>query len=374
MPAIKNITTARERGLDTLRALAITAVVLFHLVYALPESWWVVTQFGWMGVDLFFVLSGYLIGSQLLMPYARGEKASVWRFYRRRAFRILPSYLVVVGLYEWWPQWREFPGFGPVWKFLTFTENFFFDSHNRSFSHVWSLCVEEHFYLVLPLLVAGMMLRPSMRRTVGLIAAIVLGGVALRWYAMVHDWDFYKAVYYPTYMRLDGLVAGVSLALVRVFRPAWWGAMKERGHATAVAGVVLVGLVVWMFGEDSQARLGMVMGLPLLAMGWGMLVMSSVSRNGWLSRARVPGARALATLAFTVYLSHKAVVHVVRVYLPWWTADRGVVAMAIYFVSVVGFAAAMHFGVERPFMALRDRVDGRSARRVEREMRAEPAL
>jgi peptidoglycan/LPS O-acetylase OafA/YrhL len=371
---MKTTIKTRERGLDTLRALAIVMVVLFHTTYALPESWFPVIRNGWMGVDLFFVLSGYLIGSQLLGPYARGERPSVWVFYRRRAFRILPAYLVVVGLYAWWPRWREFNGFGPVWKFLTFTENFCFLPANRSFSHVWSLCVEEHFYLVLPLLVGVMMLRPSARRTALLIAAIVVGGVALRWFAVVHDWDFYSRIYYPTYMRLDGLVVGVELALVKVFRPRWWSAMKEHGHAMFAVGLALVGVVVWMFRDDGQSRLGMVAGLPVLAIGWGLLVISGVSRNGWLSRMRVPGARVVATLAFTVYMTHKAVVHLDRLYLPGLTADAGVVAMMIYVVSVLAVAALMHFCVERPFMVLRDWVDGRTARTVEREMRIEPAL
>jgi peptidoglycan/LPS O-acetylase OafA/YrhL len=104
-----------------------------------------------MGVDLFFVLSGYLIGSQLLKPFRSGEHPRLWDFYRRRLYRILPAYLAVLALYFLVPVWREQDGISPLWQFLTFTENFFVDyAKNEAFSHVWSLCVEEHFYCCCP--------------------------------------------------------------------------------------------------------------------------------------------------------------------------------------------------------------------------------
>jgi len=92
--------TNRERqpGLDLLRALAIVIVVIYHagiMGFALPGE---VHRFGWIGVDLFFVLSGYLIGGQLLAPIARGEGIKLGRFFARRALRILPPYLVVIAL------------------------------------------------------------------------------------------------------------------------------------------------------------------------------------------------------------------------------------------------------------------------------------
>ena len=370
----------RAPGLDTLRASAIVAVMSFHMIAVLPENWTVVTQFGWMGVDLFFVLSGYLIGSQLLLPYANGERPSILQFYRRRFFRILPAYLVVVTLYACWPAWREARGFGPVWKFLTFTENFLFDPHNRSFSHVWSLCVEEHFYLVLPLLVAAMMLKPSARRTVVLIGGLMGGGIAFRGVAMMHHWDFYKFIYYPTHMRLDGLLVGVSLALVKVFRPEWWATGKRRGHAAFFSGLALVAAVMWAFRDEGMGRetgwpeWGMIFGLPVLAIGLGLIVASSLSENGWLSRWRLPGAQAIATLAYGLYMTHKAIVHLDRLYLPTLTANQDFRAVAIYVVSCVAAAALLHFAVERPFLRLRDWLENRPAKELEYELENEPAL
>jgi peptidoglycan/LPS O-acetylase OafA/YrhL len=78
-----------------------------------------VHRFGWIGVDLFFVLSGYLIGGQLLAPLARGERINLGAFLARRAFRIMPAYFVVLAIYFLLPSWREYPQMSqPIWKFL----------------------------------------------------------------------------------------------------------------------------------------------------------------------------------------------------------------------------------------------------------------
>src|SRR5205814_9845152 len=111
--------TDRERqpGLDLLRALAIIVVVIYHagiMGFPLPGQ---AHRFGWIGVDLFFVLSGYLIGGQLLAPLVgdgtpscRGpRRIALGRFFGRRALRILPAYLVVLAIYLFLPSWREYP-------------------------------------------------------------------------------------------------------------------------------------------------------------------------------------------------------------------------------------------------------------------------
>lgn len=367
----------RLHGLDTLRAIAVLAVVLYHLTIfgELPMQLLPVTWHGWMGVDLFFVLSGYLIGRQLVKPSLRGSRPSLKEFYLRRAFRILPAYLTVVALYFLLPAWREFPALPPLWKFLTFTQNLGFTFATRAFSHAWSLCVEEHFYLVLPLLVLTMMKKPSLRRTAVLIAAVVLGGIALRWWLVVrYPEEIYPRVYYPTYTRLDGLLAGVVLALIEVFRPLWWKRLMRRGHVLCFAGLLCVASVVWMFrnqdmgNNEGPAKWGMIVGFPLLAFGLGMITLSAMSVNGWLARVRVPGAEAVATLAFSLYLTHKPVAHFVMERFPSIAEPHGPSSWLLYAVSCFGVASVLHFAVERSFMKLRDRT------LTERAMRVAPAL
>src|SRR2546423_15691896 len=98
---------AREPGLDLLRALAIIVVVIYHAAlfgFKLPGR---VDRFGWIGVDLFFALSGYLIGGQLLSPLAREKSLNLGRFFARRVLRIMPAYFVILAIYFLLPSWRE---------------------------------------------------------------------------------------------------------------------------------------------------------------------------------------------------------------------------------------------------------------------------
>jgi peptidoglycan/LPS O-acetylase OafA/YrhL len=240
--------SSRVQGLDTLRAAAILLVMLFHLTGTLPAWMQQVSSYGWMGVDLFFVLSGYLIGTQLLRPYAIGMQPSWLSFYRRRLYRVLPAYVAVLLLYLLVPMWREAPTMSPAWQFLTFTENLFVDySKNQAFSHVWSLCVEEHFYLFMPLLVALLMRRPRLWKAVAAVTSFVLLGVLLRTLVLHgtlrvltpeaenYGLKYVETLYYPTWNRLDGLIAGVALAAIRQFSPGWWAVAMARGHALTLA-------------------------------------------------------------------------------------------------------------------------------------------
>src|ERR1700756_3743624 len=109
---------ARQPGLDLLRALAIVVVVVYHAALFGFKLTGRVDRFGWIGVDLFFVLSGYLIGGQLLAPLARNQSIKLGRFFTRRALRIMPAYFVILAVYAFLPSWREYPDMSPLWKFV----------------------------------------------------------------------------------------------------------------------------------------------------------------------------------------------------------------------------------------------------------------
>ena len=167
----------RQPGLDLLRALAIIIVVIYHtgiFGFALPNS---VHRFGWVGVDLFFVLSGYLIGGQLLSQLGARGQIRFGRFYARRALRILPAYLVVVAIYFSLPVLREWPTISPLWKFLLSVQNIGLRG-GTAFSHAWSLAIEDQFYLLLPLMLVVII--PSRRAAFVVPCLVFLGGLLLR--------------------------------------------------------------------------------------------------------------------------------------------------------------------------------------------------
>ena len=219
---------SRLPGLDLIRAVAITWVMIYHgsLFGLTSQDHWLV-RFGWMGVDLFFVLSGFLIAGQLLRPWARGATPSYARFFGRRLLRTLPAYLVVVALYFLVPGVRDRADLAPSWQFLTFSENWLVDmSTPKAFSHVWSLCVEEQFYLVFPIVVALIALRPTSAKIIGAVVSVMVLGMALRGYLWLHSvaatpfditaaprsGPYMRLIYYPTGTRLDGLLMGIAAA------------------------------------------------------------------------------------------------------------------------------------------------------------------
>lgn len=381
----------RVPGLDLMRGIAILWVMLFHFRFmiTLPHILHWPSHYGWMGVDLFFVLSGYLIGSQLMRPYLKGSAPSLTGFYFRRAFRILPAYLTVLAAYFVIPGFREAPGISPVWQFLTFTENFRINyAVDHAFSHVWSLCVEEHFYLVLPLLILLFMRRSRLGKALALILGILAFGIFIRGYIYLHqlrplllagDDAFYlrytERIYYPTHTRLDGLLVGVVLACIKTFRPLWWEKMLSRGYLLGISGLLTCGCAMWLF-RDRFVFSATLVGFPLMSLGLGLLVACSISPQilGWLRKA-LPGTSgerfrrwsahifaAAATLAYSLYLTHKEISHLCRVHLSGYMQTGGWLALVITFLASLITACLLYLAIERPFLRLRERLSARQSR------------
>ena len=359
----------RLPGLDLLRAIAIVWVMLFHsyIVGGLgPDFAWL-SRYGWAGVDIFFVLSGFLIGTQVLRPLQRGERLAFGGFYARRAWRILPAFAVVLALYVFFPALREAPGLQPWWQFATFTLNLLIDyTHNQAFSHAWSLCVEEHFYLVFPLLAWWLTRRPSTWKCMGVCAGMVVLGIVLRSAVWLHDaaidpprnW-FIEDIYYPTWMRLDGLLAGVMLAALRVFREQAWARWQARSNAVLLGGLAVSCLAFWLFRERT-GLLANALGWPLLSFGFGLLVFAGADRHSLIGRWRVPGAGWLAGVSYSLYLSHKIAFHLVQVTFGAALQGQRALTFATYALAVLLLGAVLHYLVERPFLRLRER--GRAPR------------
>jgi peptidoglycan/LPS O-acetylase OafA/YrhL len=350
---------ARQPGLDLLRALAIVLVLFYHaglFGFPLPGN---VQHFGWIGVDLFFVLSGYLIAGQLLNSLARGEPPKMRRFFWRRALRILPAYLVVVAIYFMLPALREYPTIPPLWKFLTFTQNLGLHG-GTAFSHAWSLCVEAQFYLVLPF--ALLAFSKFRRGAVALACAVIVGGIVLRAtiaYSIAVDGavpfrGFQPLIYYATWARLDPLTLGVALAAIERYRAGWWAALMRNAPWLGLVGLALIGYALYLGENDLLTIPAAVWQFPLLALGLALLLLCAVTPRLPFSRVAMPGAAFVASIAYSVYLSHKLIVRA----LADWCAARAIpttspLAISLMVVATVVAGAALFFAVERPFLQYR---------------------
>jgi len=362
--------TSRYPGLDLLRSIAILLVIMQHMPRTLFPEWFMQMKYtGWIGVDLFFVLSGYLIGSQLLRPYAEGEQPSFTVFYMRRALRVLPAYLVVVLLYFTVPVWAERPGLPPLWKFLTFTQNFGLDPFAAgTFSHAWSLCVEEHFYLVLPVIVFLLMRKPRFSTACVVASSIMVFETGLRFFLYQHylksngsnddlfSIHYWKLIYYPTFTRLDGLLMGVVIAAVKTFRAEWWKQqINSRGNVLLTAGLLVMSAAIWLC-QPMYSPAAIFAGFPLLAIGFGLLVISALSDGSILARYRVPGAGMIATLAYSIYLTHKEIIHLDRYFFGKMINMDGAGGWILYPITILAAGTLLYLCVERPFLKLRERI------------------
>ncbi|MES2478503.1 MAG: acyltransferase [Bacteroidota bacterium] len=353
-------------GLDHLRALAIFSVFLFHyfiLSGGKPEWLPDFAKFGWTGVDLFFVLSGFLISSQLFEQINQEQKISFSTFFLKRFFRIVPAFLFTLGLYFCFPVFREKESLPPLWKFLTFTQNFSLNLRNSgTFSHAWSLCVEEHFYLVLPLLLIVLQRSNGIKKSFWLVLLLFSLGFSARIFSYNHfylpDIDsenagvhWYQYIYYPTYNRLDGLLVGVSIAAMVKFRPIFWSKISDYGHVFLIVGLgILTGAYYLCY--EQQTFNASVFGFPLIAVGYGCMLMGAISPGSFLYKWNSTLSSLIASLSYAIYLTHKGIIHMTHQFLSNYNLNDNLLLL-ICIATCLAAAILLHFSIEKPFMLLR---------------------
>src|SRR4051794_18044119 len=218
----------RMVALDGLRGLMTILVIVSHYFAEVPHGVTAV-MLGWLAVDMFFVLSGFLIGRLILERKAHANFFTV--FYLRRFCRIIPPYVVTIlvlfallALID--RPWADADIRFPLWSYLSFNQNFFMIAAASIGAHwlapTWTLAVEEHFYLVIPAL---MVLVPD-RRLVAVLFAILLGAVLLRIAIFRFDAlpDMAALVLLPS--RADILLAGILAAIAFRTGDVPWGRLQ----------------------------------------------------------------------------------------------------------------------------------------------------
>lgn len=356
-------------GLDHLRALAITLVFLFHYGRLFPHPEWTntISKFGWTGVDLFFVLSGYLIASQLFAKIANGKKISLKDFFVKRFFRIIPAYIAVVTIYFCFPFVREREGLAPLWKYITFTQNLRLDLRTQgTFSHAWSLCIEEQFYLLFPLILTTMIYFRIFRKAYWLIILLFIFGFIIRYYSyqtfvapFLDNDDFYlfwvKWIYYPTYCRLDGLLAGVSIAVLFTFKPLIKERITKYGNVLFLLSILLLTAAYFLCIHEESFQAS-IFGFPLVSIGYGVMVISAISPSSFLYKFKPRITLTIATLSYSIYLVHKFVIHITQEELVRLNISKDSNIMFLLCLFAVMIAAfIMNKVIEKPFMKLRNR-------------------
>jgi peptidoglycan/LPS O-acetylase OafA/YrhL len=358
-PTPEGTKSRRLVALDALRAVAVLLVLGRHLppvegelpptVPALLHYW---KRIGWMGVDLFFVLSGFLVAGLLFTEHARHGRIRPLRFLVRRGFKIYPGFYLLLGA-TW--LWRH--GQVPAGRFLAealFVQNYF----PAVWNHTWSLAIEEHFYLALTLLLwswsRGREGPRAFRGLPGLSAVLFALVLALRIRAFAPFPRGYLLL--PTHFRVDALLFGALLAYGWTFHRERLAVLAHRWR-WAIAGASLVLLLPCLLLPLEDSLAVNTVGLTGNYLGFGglvILVVASAARGApRMERALAPLAP-IGVFSYSIYLWHMPValaVHLLDLGRFGWAA-----AAVVYLAGslVVGIAAAL--AMEIPILRLRDRI------------------
>lgn len=363
--------TAKLFGLDHLRTLAIVLVFLFHFGRIFPHPEWTntISKFGWTGVDLFFVLSGYLIASQLFLRIAQGKGISIKSFFLKRFFRIIPAYLVVVAIYFFFPYTHERESLAPLWKHLTFTQNLGLDLRTQgTFSHAWSLCIEEQFYLVLPISLLLLVNLKVFKKGIWILISLFIFGFAIRYYSYqtfvlpnMNNEDvwaiWYKHIYYPTYCRLDGLLIGISIAALFEFKKSIKDKVTKYGNWFLFLSFVILTFAYFLCLDEESIQAS-VFGFPLVSIGYGLMVLGAISPTSFLYKLKSNITTYIASLSYAIYLIHKIIIHISQNIFSLFNIEKesNLMFFICIFTTLIG-AILINSIIEKPFLKIRDKLN-----------------
>jgi Predicted acyltransferases len=343
-------------GLDGLRAIAVLAVFVYH--FHNGGGW---LPGGFLGVDVFFVISGYLITSLLLNEFRKEGRVDLVAFWLRRARRLLPAVgvfiavVMVLGAFFDFGQISTLRGealasmaYVTNWD-LIFSHQSYFQEFARPslFRHLWSLAVEEQFYLLWPIVFAACMTRFGHRRVVvGVIAGAIASSLLM---AILFDPENPNRVFYGTDTRATPLLIGVALAF-------FWNPERLKAKTGSLAPVALdaigafgLAMVVITFLTVHDYEQSLYHGGFLLLSLWTALLIAALAHPA-ASIGRIvgnPGMRWLGLRSYSFYLWHWPVLELTRPGID--VPLHGPVLFALQLAATLALADLSYRYVEQPF-------------------------
>jgi peptidoglycan/LPS O-acetylase OafA/YrhL len=344
----------RRLDLDVVRGLAIVLALGWHfsgersgnpLLDALTSPG---RSFGWAGVDLFFVLSGFLLGRLVFTEQLRTGRFDGRRFTVRRVLKLWPVlyvFLAVQALVGPEP-WTSY-----LWQNALHVQNY----AGTSLTHLWSLAVEEHFYLALAVLFPLFARRRgSPRMLAAILVGVLVAALALRIWGAVHGLSDVR-LQWRTHFRVDSIAAGVLLALISVHWPERFAQLC--GRRRLLFGVLAAG-IVHLVTVGKLGAVGSTIGFTVAYLTAAALLLL-LYRAAWIPRARwltVPMAT-LGRYSYGIYIWHVFAAAVALDLLPGWDAEPATAgAQMVKYAAAIAVGVTATVVVEKPVIRLRDRL------------------
>lgn len=351
----------RNFGLDLIRAISIWLVLLFH--GGIDSDLFLPNGLGGYGVEVFFVLSGFLIGSILLKSLAKENSLkSIWQFWVRRWFRILPLYYLMVSL--------KFFFIGPeigsnVIYYFLFLQNHFYGI--GFYGVTWSLVIEEWFYLIAPIFL-WLSLKFFIKEKTKLfipIVGFIAGVILLRTYFVLALGRDFNAIYGSVPLRLDSIFIGVLLAFIKQYLKNLYIRISTRSFfSLAFVGLfVLILINGYSYNQNVTAlmMLNLCIGTTFFSVMVALLIpyFENIKVDFW--DKKLPYLRKFITLTslltYGIYLIHPIFLYSLRDNIFIFNSHLLNISVAILLSYIAAYLVYILF--ERPILMFRDKVTNR---------------
>ncbi len=345
--------------LDGLRGVAIAMVLLYHYTVHIelvvphpPAALDAVLKLTWSGVDLFFVLSGFLIGGILLDARASPNYFRV--FYRRRVFRIFPLYFAFLAVFSVAAHFLRssqnlFYPLIPWQACVTFTQNFWMALHNDGGAYAltptWSLAVEEQFYLTLPALIY--FLKP--RRLIWVLAGGIILAPLIRLAIFLANPGRTMAIAYLLPCRMDSLLFGVAIAYFMRQQGAAEFVRAHRRHLWTAIELLTALCAMFLFSPNMSDPPMMLVGFDCLGLLFSAILVASLVDEGFARFLRVKWLMGLGTISYGVYVIHQLVFGIADLLLKDRTSSWEITAI-LALALTIGIAKLSWEFFEKPLV------------------------
>ena len=363
-------TNKRLRELDFLRGMAILLVLLNHIpLFTFTQ------RMGWIGVDLFFVLSGFLVSGLLFKEYLKFGNIHPVRFLIRRGFKIYPIYYLflipylILKVYQGDFEWLGFI------SDITFTQNYIWGM-GYLYGASWSLAVEEHFYFGFALLLFILLkFRPDFPKK--LFITVICGLMALSLVlrlidspVLIESRENFVQLFSPTHLRMDSLLFGVLISYFYHFR---FTDLKQFFYKQRILLLIIMlfGLCwtpfISRFSHSIYSQFALTFGLTLIYISFGILLVAflltekiNISLNKYLSKSIVNLISKIGFCSYSIYVIHTLVIRLTHICINHFNLsslqlDNRFVFFIISASISIAIGMVMTYKIEKWFLAIRNK-------------------